>query len=72
MMVCVVTGGAGFIGSHLVDSLVARGEEVVVIDSLSAGSRENLGSHLSSGSVRLIVCDLLTDRWQEVFSGAVS
>lgn len=70
MMVCVVTGRAGFIGSHLVDSLVARGEDVVVIDSLSAGTRENLRSHLSSGSVRLIVCDLLTDGWQEVFSGA--
>jgi UDP-glucose 4-epimerase len=70
MMVCVVTGGAGFIGSHLVDSLVAREEEVVVIDSLSTGSRENLVSHLSSGNVRLIPCNLLSDGWQEVFSGA--
>jgi UDP-glucose 4-epimerase len=38
----VVTGGAGFIGSHLVDALVARGDEVTVIDNLSTGRRENV------------------------------
>ncbi|MDD1706802.1 MAG: NAD-dependent epimerase/dehydratase family protein [Methanoregulaceae archaeon] len=69
-MVCVVTGGAGFIGSHLVDSLVAQGEEVVVIDSLSTGSRENLASHLSTGSIQIIIRDLLADGWQEVLSEA--
>jgi len=37
-----VTGGAGFIGSHLVDALVGRGDEVVVIDDLSSGRRENV------------------------------
>jgi UDP-glucose 4-epimerase len=38
----VVTGGAGFIGSHLVDALVARGDAVTVIDDLSYGSEDNL------------------------------
>ena len=38
----VVTGGAGFIGSHLVDRLVAEGNEVVVIDNLSSGKLEFL------------------------------
>jgi UDP-glucose 4-epimerase len=41
-MRAVVTGGAGFIGSHLVDALVARGDEVTVIDNLSSGKREHL------------------------------
>src|SRR5687767_12913778 len=38
----LVTGGAGFIGSHLVDALVARGDRVVVLDNLSTGRLENL------------------------------
>ena len=40
----MVTGGAGFIGSHLVDALLARGEEVHVVDNLATGSPENLPS----------------------------
>lgn len=41
-MSVLVTGGAGFIGSHLVDALVDRGEQVIVVDDLSSGVRENV------------------------------
>jgi UDP-glucose 4-epimerase len=45
-----VTGGAGFIGSNLVDALVARGDEVTVLDDLSTGRRENLDAALAAGA----------------------
>jgi UDP-glucose 4-epimerase len=50
----VVTGGAGFIGSHVVDALVARGDEVTVIDDLSTGRREfvNPGAQLIEHDIR--------------------
>ena len=54
----VVTGGASFIGSHLVDALVARGAEVRVIDDLSSGTLENIEHHLTSGSIEFIKDDL--------------
>ena len=41
-MKILVTGGAGFIGSHLVDRLIKEGHNVVVIDNLSTGKKENL------------------------------
>jgi UDP-glucose 4-epimerase len=50
-MNCLVTGGAGFIGSHLVDALVARGDRVTVIDNLSSGRRENMENALESGAI---------------------
>jgi len=54
----LVTGGASFIGSHLVDQLVARGARVRVVDDLTSGHRENLAAHLSSGRVEFTQADL--------------
>ncbi|MEI7858183.1 MAG: NAD-dependent epimerase/dehydratase family protein [Methanomicrobiales archaeon] len=66
----VVTGGAGFIGSHLVDTLVAQGNEVLVIDSLCAGRKETIARHLDSCKVRFLQKDLLGDGWQDSIEGA--
>ena len=61
-MRAIVTGGAGFIGSHVVDLLVARGDEVVVLDDLSHGRRENVNA-----GARLVVADI---RDPEAVAGA--
>lgn len=47
----LVTGGAGFIGSNMVDALVARGDEVTILDNLSSGKESNLEAALAAGSV---------------------
>jgi UDP-glucose 4-epimerase len=49
-MDCLVTGGAGFIGSNLVDALLARGDRVTIIDDLSSGKLENLSGALEAGA----------------------
>jgi UDP-glucose 4-epimerase len=41
-MRCVVTGGAGFIGSHIVDRLIEIGHQVVIVDNMRSGKKENL------------------------------
>ncbi len=56
MATCLVTGGAGFVGSHLVERLVEEGEEVVVLDNFSTGKMENI-QHLI-GKVKLIEGDI--------------
>src|SRR4051812_42128328 len=49
-MRALVTGGAGFIGSNLVDALVARGDQVTIVDDISTGRRENLAGALERGA----------------------
>jgi UDP-glucose 4-epimerase len=56
-MNCLVTGGAGFIGSNLVDALLARGDAVTIVDDLSTGRRENLEGALAEGA-RLVELDI--------------
>ena len=53
----IVTGGAGFIGSHLVDRLVQMEHEVIVLDNFSTGRPENL-SHYTPGQIKLVECDI--------------
>ena len=54
----LVTGGASFIGSHLVDALVKRGARVRVVDDLSSGRLENIAAHVRSGTVEFVQGDL--------------
>ncbi len=65
----LVTGGASFIGSHLVDALVAKSAKVTIIDDLSSGRLENLRSHIDAGQVRFIEADL---RRQDAAEAAVA
>jgi nucleoside-diphosphate-sugar epimerase len=54
----VVTGGAGFLGSHLVDSLLARGDEVIALDNLLTGREENLAGARDHARFTFIRCDV--------------
>ena len=65
-MKTVVTGGAGFIGSHLVDLLLEERHQVTVLDNFSTGRPDNL-SHVAD-QIQLVECDLATQgAWQKVF-----
>ena len=55
----LITGGAGFIGSHLTDRLVADGHEITILDNLATGNKENLSAHLGGNSVDFIEGSIL-------------
>ncbi|MGC1489651.1 MAG: GDP-mannose 4,6-dehydratase [Albidovulum sp.] len=70
-MKILITGGAGFIGSHLSERLVAEGHEITVLDDLSTGRRENLASLQGSNALRLVEGSILDDDLvQDLASGA--
>jgi len=60
-----ITGGAGFIGSHLCDALVARGEEVIILDNLSTGSKDNI-AHLE-GKIEVVAGDIRDQKLVDSF-----
>jgi len=63
----IVTGGAGFIGSHLVDSLLRKGQKIIVIDNFSTGRSQNL-DHVK-GRIKLVEFDISTrGQWTDLFN----
>lgn len=64
----LVTGGAGFIGSNLTDLLIGEGHEVVVVDNLSRGKRENLAPAQETGKLTLLEADLLEVDFEELLA----
>jgi UDP-glucose 4-epimerase len=66
-MKCLVTGGAGFIGSHLVERLVKQGQQVTVIDDLSSGKMSNLSS--IKGEIAFYNMDIASEEIESKFMG---
>ncbi|CAD5193348.1 unnamed protein product [Musa acuminata subsp. malaccensis] len=62
----VVTGGAGFVGSHLVDRLIERGDSVIVVDNFFTGQKENVMHHLGNPNFELIRHDVVEPLLLEV------
>jgi len=60
-LITLVTGGAGFLGSHLVDALIARGDTVIIIDNLSTGNVSNLERSISLGKATFVYADVAVD-----------
>jgi UDP-glucose 4-epimerase len=58
----LVTGGAGFIGSHLVEAIAGRGDQVLILDDLSTGDRRNVEHLLGAGNVDLKVGSILDEK----------
>lgn len=70
-MKTTITGGAGFIGSHLTDHLLARGDQVTVLDDLSTGSLDNLGDALRNPALTFVEGNILDrDAVEDAVRGA--
>ncbi|MFC1664785.1 SDR family oxidoreductase [Pseudomonadota bacterium] len=70
-MKSIVTGGAGFIGSHLVDALIDLGHDVLVLDNYSTGRPENLAHLKNHEHLEIRNCDIAQPGpWQQAFKGA--
>jgi nucleoside-diphosphate-sugar epimerase len=54
----LITGGSGLIGSHLVDALLAKGDEITVLDNFSTGRPENLSYLKSESRLHIQKCDI--------------
>ena len=64
----LITGGAGFIGSHLVDALIEKGNDIIVLDNFSTGRSQNL-KHVAD-KIQLVECDIsIQGEWQNKFKG---
>ena len=66
-MKCLVTGGAGFIGSNLVDRLIDDDHEVIIVDDMSTGKNENINPKATIWVVDIADVD---EDWEEIFDGA--
>ena len=62
----LVTGGCGFLGSHLVDRLLERGNHVIAVDNLFTGSEQNISQHKSNPNLMFLRCDVEEDLILEV------
>jgi len=63
----LITGGAGFIGSHLVDKLIKKDNEVIVLDNLSSGKKEFIQHHFDNLNFKFYRVDLLTNKIDKYF-----
>ena len=67
-MKIAITGGAGFIGSHVVDRLIADGHEVISLDDLSLGTRKHFEHHLANEKFKFIELDVAeTEKLKDIF-----
>jgi UDP-glucose 4-epimerase len=68
-MKILITGGAGFIGSHVVDRLMAEDHELIVLDNLSSGDEHFIAAHLGKPNFQFHQLDLVHDKIADLFEG---